>query len=102
MARTWRAPASSDALRFEPEIVFEAGLRNHHISNTAYPIAHDVTWRPYRVPPGGAESVARAAWDGIDDLCLYVHIPFCETRCSFCEYTVVRRDEIPWVRQYMD
>jgi oxygen-independent coproporphyrinogen III oxidase len=102
VSRRWQGAAPSDTLRFEPERVFAAGLRNHHVSNTAYPIAHDTTWRPYRVPHPDVESVTRAAWDGIGDLCLYVHIPFCETRCSFCEYTVVRREEIPWVRQYMD
>ena len=46
--------------------------------------------------------MARHAWRGIDDLCLYVHVPFCETRCSFCEYTVVKRDEIPGMGPYVD
>ena len=34
-------------------------------------------------------------------MCLYVHIPFCETRCSFCEYTVVGRGELTGVDPYM-
>jgi oxygen-independent coproporphyrinogen-3 oxidase len=102
MKRFWSEPSPADSQRFDPETVFEAGLRNHHISNTAYPIAHDRTWQPYRVAADKTEEVARRAWDRIEELCLYVHVPFCETRCSFCEYTVVKRDEHPLVRQYMD
>ncbi len=91
--RAFREPAPADAQRHDPAAVFEAGLRNHHIANTAYPIAHDTTFRPYRVPRPQHLEVVRAAWDGIDELGLYLHVPFCETRCSFCEYTVVGRSE---------
>jgi oxygen-independent coproporphyrinogen-3 oxidase len=98
----WRAPSPEDALRFDPEDVFAAGLRNHHIANTAYPIAHEQTWRPYRVAGEQVEKTVTRAWDGIPDLCLYVHIPFCETRCSFCEYTVVKREESALASAYMD
>jgi oxygen-independent coproporphyrinogen-3 oxidase len=102
VTRAWRAPAPADAQELDPGAVFEAGLRNHHVSNTAYPIAHGRTWAPYRVAAEDAAAVAVDAWAGIDDLCLYVHIPFCETRCSFCEYTVVKREEAPGVGEYMD
>ena len=102
MNRPWRAAAPADVGSLDPQAVFEAGLRNHHVSNTAYPIAHGRTWAPYRVPAPRTNEVARDAWAGIHDLCLYVHIPFCETRCSFCEYTVVKREEAPGVGMYMD
>jgi oxygen-independent coproporphyrinogen-3 oxidase len=102
MSRPWREPVPADAAALDPRDVFEAGLRNHHVSNTAYPIAHGRTWGPYRVPADRADDVARAAWAGIEDLCLYVHVPFCETRCSFCEYTVVKREEAPAAGAYMD
>jgi coproporphyrinogen III oxidase-like Fe-S oxidoreductase len=102
VTRAWRAPAPADEEALDPGLVFEAGLRNHHVSNTAYPIAHGRTWAPYRVSAERADEAAVAAWAGIDDLSLYVHIPFCETRCSFCEYTVVKREEAPGVGQYMD
>ena len=92
-ARRWREPHPQDAARHDPAEVIEAGLRNHHIANTAYPIAHDQTFGPYRVPRARHAEVARAAWEGISELGLYVHVPFCETRCSFCEYTVVGRAE---------
>jgi oxygen-independent coproporphyrinogen-3 oxidase len=99
---TWREPNSIDRESFEPEAVFEAGLLNHHLSSTAYPIAHDSTWRPYRVRRERMEEATSAAFRSIPQLGLYAHIPFCETRCSFCEYTVTRRSEHSGVTAYMD
>ena len=98
----WRPPAPADAARYAPQDVFEAGLRNHHIANTAYPIAHQRTFKPYRVPRSEHLAVTREAFAGIEDMCLYVHVPFCETRCSFCEYTVVARDERDQTAVYVD
>jgi oxygen-independent coproporphyrinogen-3 oxidase len=92
-SRRWREPHPRDAVRHDPALVVKAGLRNHHIANTAYPIAHDLTFGPYRVPRARHDEVMRAAWQGQGELGLYVHVPFCETRCSFCEYTVVGRSE---------
>ena len=97
----WAAPVPADTLRFPPEQCFEAGERNHHISNTAYPIAHSATWGAYRIPRAGHRDVALKAFDGIDDLCLYAHIPFCEVRCAFCEYTVVGKHELSQTEAYM-
>ena len=87
----WNITASADRQHFAPAEIFAAGLTQHHIANTAYPIGHVTTMRPYRVSrrDGEDDRVAAAAWDGIDEMCLYVHIPFCEKRCSFCEYTVI-------------
>ncbi len=104
---TWRDPAPHDHAAFDPRDVFAAGLRNHHIANTAYPIAHQVTWKPYRIArPDHVEvasrGLARGADGGYDDMCLYVHVPFCEVRCSFCEYTVVKRQEHALMGAYVD
>jgi oxygen-independent coproporphyrinogen-3 oxidase len=87
----WNITAPADRQHFAPAEIFDAGLAQHHIANTAYPIGHVTTMRPYRVSrrEGEVDRVAAAAWDGIDEMCLYAHIPFCEKRCSFCEYTVV-------------
>lgn len=74
---------------FDPEIVLAAGLRHHHLANTAYPIAHRRTiWR-FRE---GEERHVELLRDGFATdraMGLYVHIPFCERRCAFCEYCVV-------------
>lgn len=39
------------------------------------------------------------AYGGLDEMMLYVHVPFCAQRCQFCEYTVVdpkdgRKDDV--------
>ena len=85
----WNTPSPADQLTFPPDMVFEAGLRHHHIANTAYPIHHQTTMRAYRVPRHQVEPTVTAAWRDIDTLGLYVHVPFCRTRCKYCEYTVV-------------
>jgi len=98
----WTQPQVADRQVYAPADVFAAGERNHHISNTAYPIAHDQTWGPYRVRDRGRhrELVAQA-FAGEQPICLYAHIPFCEKRCSFCEYTVVNREESKQTLPYM-
>ncbi|MFV8752314.1 coproporphyrinogen-III oxidase family protein [Nannocystaceae bacterium ST9] len=98
----WRSPSPADAARHEPEQVFEAGLRNHHIANTAYPIAHQSTFKPYRIARADHFERAVAGLSGFEDMCLYVHVPFCETRCSFCEYTVVERRDAERTGEYVD
>jgi oxygen-independent coproporphyrinogen-3 oxidase len=85
----WHPLVAADRHRFSPELVYAAGLRHHHIANTAYPIHHGTTMRPYRVPPAEVEGVTAAAWQGVERLGLYVHVPFCASRCRYCEYTVV-------------
>ena len=98
----WNTPSPADQLTFPPDMVFEAGLRHHHIANTAYPIHHQTTMRPYRVPRKGVGATAMAAWQEIDTLSLYVHVPFCAARCKYCEYTVVDRSENEAEDAYFD
>lgn len=97
----WVKPDLSDKQMFDPRDIFQAGERNHHIANTAYPIAHDLTWNPYRVKNDRIYEEVLNAFEGIDSLNLYTHIPFCETRCFFCEYTVVGQRELDQTKEYM-
>ena len=101
-AKAWRPPAPADAARHDPAEVFAAGLRNHHVANTAYPIAHQQTFAPYRIGRSGQRQTTVDAFAGLDDLGLYLHVPFCETRCSFCEYTVVGKHERDATEVYVD
>ena len=89
----WADPTPEDAKHHPADQVFEAGLRHHHTANTAYPIAHGKTLRPYRVPrekhQRSLHEAVQTAYAHLDEIMLYVHVPFCEQRCQFCEYTVV-------------
>ena len=89
----WVDPTPEDLAFYPPQTVFEAGMRNHDIANTAYPIAHNRTWGPYRVPQKAHAEVVRNAYADVKELGLYVHIPFCEHRCLYCEYCVVDPEE---------
>ena len=99
----WAEPASADRRSYPPAQVFEAGLRCHHIANTAYPINHNRTMKPYRVRRADFETIAAEAWADITELGLYVHIPFCRARCNFCEYTVINPAlNADWEARYFD
>lgn len=82
------APEDSTAAP-APQTVFEAGLRHHHLANTAYPLAHRRTIWPYRQPADRHAALLADAFRAQRRMGLYVHIPFCERRCAFCEYTVL-------------
>ncbi len=99
----WKSPAPADTETYPPQAVFDAGLRHHHIANTAYPINHNVTMRPYRVRRADFERVAAEAWEDVREMGLYVHIPFCQQRCNFCEYTVINpATNGEWEDRYFD
>ncbi len=83
----WASESREEALA--PESVFRAGLRNHHLANTAYPIAHRKTIWQYRQPSEHHAVLLKDALEATPCMGLYVHIPFCEKRCAFCEYTVM-------------
>lgn len=100
--KVWKPAAPEDLIRHDPGEVFASGERAHHVSNTAYPLSHNVTWRPYRQTREHYARVVEEAFNGIEDLTLYSHIPFCETRCYFCEYTVVGKSELEHTAEYMN
>jgi oxygen-independent coproporphyrinogen-3 oxidase len=89
MIMYWNSTAPLDETHPDPAKVFQSGLKLHHLANTAYPIGHLTTMRPYHVPRAKVQRIARKAWQDVERLGLYVHVPFCEKRCGYCEYTVL-------------
>jgi oxygen-independent coproporphyrinogen III oxidase len=85
-----------------PQEIFDTGLMYHHYANTAYPLT-PMSFREYRVgEPERIVSVLRKEWEKADEVCLYVHIPFCSVRCKFCEYTVLPEWSEAAENEYVD
>ena len=71
------------------EKIYETGLLYHHYANTAYPLTTK-SFMEYKVERNYAiYKLLTRDWKKITDYCLYLHIPFCQSRCKFCEYTVL-------------
>lgn len=69
--------------------IFERGIKFHHYCNTAYPLRAN-SLAQYEVH--NTDEVYKVVKENIEqqkELCLYVHIPFCQSRCKFCEYVVL-------------
>ncbi len=77
-------------MRFAPDRVSEVGKRHFQIANTAYPIHHSTTIAPYRVKESEVQDYIGKVWQGVDDILLYAHVPFCAHICAFCELSVVK------------
>jgi oxygen-independent coproporphyrinogen III oxidase len=68
------------------------------LSTYAYSYPHKSSYRPLTPPVSIAE-----AWRGedVDRLSLYVHIPFCEMRCGFCNLFTQSRPDGDFVAEYL-
>lgn len=97
----WNELSTEDQMKFNPADIFNAWLNNHHISNTAYPLT-PAQVRPYKMDKESVEDTLKQSWEEIDELWLYVHIPFCEKRCKFCEYTVIDNVSDEQYAKYVD
>ena len=62
--------------------------------NTSYPISPDY-FTAYRVQ--GCDIMA-----GVSSLAFYIHVPFCNSLCRFCEYTRVKSGNASQESRYVD
>ncbi|MGN0678027.1 MAG: radical SAM protein [Oscillospiraceae bacterium] len=73
--------------------IYETGLLYHHYANTAYPLTPR-SFMQYKITDENEiKSFLAEQWKKVDELCLYAHIPFCKSRCKFCEYTVLENTD---------
>jgi oxygen-independent coproporphyrinogen-3 oxidase len=77
----------------ETEELFETrkGLDDY---NTSYPL-HPSDWSSWKTSD-------RLSFDGINDLSFYIHIPFCQSLCKYCEYIKYKKTSESIERQYLD
>lgn len=71
------------------EEIYETGLLYHHYANTAYPLTPGSFMKYKLRDRSEILEFVKEEWQAAEELSLYIHIPFCKTRCKFCEYTVL-------------
>lgn len=62
--------------------------------NTSYPL-HPSDWSSWR-------TADRLSFDGVEDLSFYIHIPFCQSLCKYCEYIKYKKTSESIERKYLD
>ena len=89
-------------LNMDYQKLFERGLYMHHITNTAYPLTPG-SFRNYKITDRKTiEELLKSDLGKINELSLYVHIPFCQSRCKFCEYAVVSGEDKKQKDKYVE
>ncbi|MDR1800753.1 MAG: radical SAM protein [Lachnospiraceae bacterium] len=82
--------------------LFDKGMELFHITNTAYPLT-PVSLMQYKITDREKyRGFLEADFEKCTQLSLYVHVPFCKSRCKFCEYVVVSGDEVELKQAYVD
>lgn len=85
-----------------PKKVYDTGLLYHHYANTAYPLTPS-SFMEFKLRDEDAiKALMAREWNAAREFCLYVHIPFCQTRCRFCEYTVLENATEEDQNEYAD
>lgn len=73
--------------------IFERGIKFHHYCNTAYPLRANSLAQYELHNEQDIYNCVKQNIESLDEICLYVHVPFCQARCKFCEYVVLNHPE---------
>ncbi len=71
------------------EELFDMGIKFHHYTNTAYPLRVNSLQEYELHDTNEISNVVAENIKNQDVINLYVHVPYCKTRCKFCEYGVL-------------
>ena len=82
--------------------VYETGLLYHHYANTAYPLTPKSFMQYKLTDESEIKSFVEEEWVKAEELSLYIHIPFCKSRCKFCEYVVLEGTDDSVESEYVD
>lgn len=83
------------------EELYAKGIKMHHITNTAYPLT-PASFMRYKIRDNDEiKELVKSDIEKLDALSLYVHVPFCQSRCRFCEYAVVSGDDALLKEEYV-
>lgn len=67
---------------------FALGMENHLRASVMYPPDRSL-FTPFRIADAGAVEVAATLGAARGPVALYAHVPFCETKCAYCDYETV-------------
>ena len=82
--------------------IFDRGIKFHHYCNTAYPLRPNSLAQYELHDPAEIHKLVKKNIENQKELCLYVHVPFCQSRCRFCEYVVLDRPGPDDADNYVD
>ncbi|MCQ2216894.1 MAG: radical SAM protein [Paludibacteraceae bacterium] len=71
------------------EELFDMGIKFHHYTNTAYPLRVNSLAEYELHDVDAIRKVVEVNIRKQKEINLYVHVPYCKTRCKFCEYVVL-------------